>query len=83
MDKIKVEELESLINCVTYKVDHTLTICILELNCGFKVVGHCVCLNPEDFNKEIGKNISYDNAFAKLWGFEGYFRKRTNELREV
>ena len=83
MDKIKAEELESLINCVNYKVDKALTICVLELTSGYKVVGHSSCLNPEDFNQEIGEKLSYDSAFDQLWELEVYFRKRTNELREV
>ena len=80
--KIKVEELKSLINCESYTIDHTLTICVLELTCGYKVVGHSSCLNPADFDKKIGEKVSYDNAFDQLWALEGYFRKRKEELRE-
>lgn len=83
MDKIKTEELESLINYVNYKVDNTLTVCVLTLTCGYKVVGHSSCLNPADFDQKIGEKLSYDSAFDQLWELEVYFRKRTNELREV
>ena len=50
----------------------TLTICVLTMENGFTVVGKSACAHPENFNKELGEKIAYDDAFKQVWGFEGY-----------
>lgn len=52
--------------------DTTLTICVLTLANGFKVTGESACVDPANFNVELGERIAYDNAFEKLWSLEGY-----------
>ncbi|QWY83542.1 hypothetical protein [Rhizobium phage RHph_X2_28B] len=49
-----------------------LTICVLKLQNGFTVTGESACASPENFNKEIGEEISKRNAVAKIWGLMGY-----------
>lgn len=53
----------------------TLTFCILVLKNGFTVTGESACASPENFNKEIGEKISYENARNKIWQLEGYLLK--------
>lgn len=76
--KIMPEELEALIDEVSFSnpIGTTLTVCHLHLKCGITLVGTSGCLNPDDFNPEIGENIAYDNAFKQLWQLEGYARLR-------
>ena len=50
----------------------TLTICCLKLANGFTVTGESACASPENFNEELGKKISKDNARQKIWALEGY-----------
>lgn len=52
----------------------TLTHCLLTMKNGIVVDGKSACLNPADFDTEMGRKIAYDNAFAKLWELEGYAR---------
>ena len=52
-----------------------LTVCCLTLTNGFTVVGESACASPENFNKEIGENIAFDNARDKIWPLEGYLLK--------
>lgn len=54
----------------------TLTICALTLKNGFHVVGESAAASPENFDQEIGRRISRDNARNKIWALEGY-RLRT------
>jgi hypothetical protein len=54
----------------------TLTVCALTLNNGIIVTGDSACLNPSDFNADIGKKIAKDEAIDKLWFAEGYHRKQ-------
>jgi hypothetical protein len=49
-----------------------LTVCAMTLTNGFTVVGESACASPENFNKEIGRNIAYENARQKIWALEGY-----------
>jgi len=53
----------------------TLTFCILTLENGFTVTGESACASPENFDAEIGKKISYQNAREKIWLLEGYLLK--------
>ena len=52
-----------------------LTVCCLTLKNGFNVTGESACASPENFNKEIGEKIAYDNARNKIWQLEGYLLK--------
>ena len=77
--KISVEELKALIDGEPVYVqpsDTTLTVCHLKTTCGIVLTGNSGCLNPDDFDAEIGKKIAYDNAFNQLWQLEGYARLR-------
>lgn len=51
------------------------TICCLTLENGATVAGESVCASPENFNKEIGEKIAFDNAKEKIWMLEGYLLK--------
>lgn len=51
---------------------HTVTICNILLDNGFSVRGESACVDPENFDAEIGKKLAYDNAFRKLWPLFGF-----------
>jgi len=53
-----------------------LTVCCLTLKNGFTVTGESACVSPENFNIEIGRKISHDNARNKIWLLEGYLLKQ-------
>ena len=48
------------------------TVCCLTLKNGFTVVGESACVSPENYDKEIGDKIAFENARDKIWAFEGY-----------
>ncbi len=56
----------------------TLTLCILSIDNGFEVTGESACVNPENYNKDIGEKIAYDNAFRKLWPLFGFLLAEKN-----
>lgn len=66
----------------------TVTICQITLDNGFSVRGESACVKVENYNKEIGEKIAYDNAFDKLWthfGFllaESLFKPNGNGFRD-
>lgn len=50
----------------------TVTICHLMLDNGFSVRGESACVNPENFDLEIGMSLAYKDAFNKLWPLFGF-----------
>lgn len=60
-----------------------LTICVLDLANGFTVTGESACASPENYNREIGEKIAFDNARNKIWPLEGYLlRQRLYEVAQ-
>ena len=54
-----------------------LTVCVLTLRNGFTVTGESACASPENFDAEIGRKISRENARQKIWALEGYLLRET------
>lgn len=52
--------------------DGKTTICNLYLQNGFTVRGESACVDPANFDKNIGEKIAYENAVDKVWQLEGY-----------
>jgi len=50
----------------------TVTVCCMTLKNGYNVVGESACASPENFDKDLGKKIAYENARNKIWQLEGY-----------
>jgi len=49
-----------------------LTFCVLVLKNGFTVTGESACASPENFNRQIGRDIARRNARDKIWSLLGY-----------
>lgn len=56
--------------------DGRTTICQLTLKNGFTVVGFSACVDPKNFDKELGQSIAKDNAVEKVWELEGYLLRQ-------
>lgn len=39
---------------------------------GFTISGRAACVDPKNFNLEIGRKIARENAEHQLWQLEGY-----------
>ena len=72
---ITKEDLESLITNKKFILDWIFTICIITLKSGFKVIWTSAPLKEEDFNKGLGEQMAYEEAFRKLYELEGYKQK--------
>lgn len=60
-----------------------LTFCVITLKNGFTVTGESACASPENFNKEIGQKVAYENAKNKIWALEGYLLKEQLFLGKI
>lgn len=43
-----------------------LTFCVLVLRNGFVAVGHSMCANPENYDRQAGEEAAYENAIDKV-----------------
>ena len=73
-EKVTKEGMEARIKSTEYMVlpNSTVTICNITLENGFSVRGESACVDPRNFNMEVGRQIAYRDAFGKLWQLEGY-----------
>ena len=77
--RVTIDRINEVIKSVEYHVfdDSCLTICCLTLENGYNVTGESACVSKENFNKQLGEEIAYGNAFNKIWGLEGYLLKQS------
>lgn len=59
-----------------HKALDLLTFCVLVLQNGFTVTGESACASPENFDAELGRKITRENAVNKLWPLMGYALKQ-------
>ena len=76
--RITPSDIDAIIEDVAYYVfpNTLLTVCCLTLQNGFNVTGESACVSPDNFNKEIGEKVAYDNARQKIWQLSGYLLKQ-------
>lgn len=73
-EKVTPDSIKAKIDKVEYLVmpGTTVTLCNITMKNGYSVRGESACVDPRNFNEEIGKGIAYKQAFDKLWPLEGY-----------
>ena len=72
--KLSKEFLESEIDKTEYnRLGGTITHCTITTKSGFTFTGESACVDPNNFNQEIGEQVAYDNAFEKMWMPYGFW----------
>jgi hypothetical protein len=56
----------------TFESLRVLTICLLVMKNGFTVIGKSAPAPPENFNPELGRKFSYEDAVRQLWPLMGF-----------
>jgi hypothetical protein len=84
-EKVTKEGIEAKIDRTEYHVlpNSTVTLCNITMKNGFSVRGESACVDPRNFNMEIGRNIAFRNAFNALWQLEGYLLAEWRATRGV
>lgn len=74
MNRVTIEHINSKIVSESYTKlpSGKVLVCELILENGFSVRGEAAVVDPLNFNMEIGKKISRENAVDKIWQLEGY-----------
>lgn len=70
--RVTASQLEDNVASEEYIQSGLLTICILTLQNGIKLVGESACAAKENFNEEIGRRLAREMANKKQWGMLGY-----------
>ena len=66
--KLTEEFLESEIKEVQdQRLSGTITHCTIVTKSGFTFTGESACVDPNNYNKELGEKYAYENAFEKMW----------------
>lgn len=72
-DKVTKERIEAKIKSVEYiRIGETVTLCNITLVNGYSVRGESACVDPRNYDQKIGEELSYKQAFGKIWPLEGY-----------
>lgn len=60
----------------TYRLpDTTMTVAVLTLENGWVQEGFSACVDPANFDEQVGKEMAINNAYEKIWPLEGYLQK--------
>lgn len=72
--RLSPADIDSVIAGETFTVlpSGKVMVCELTLRNGFTVRGEAACVSKANFNEEIGKAVSRENARKKVWELEGY-----------
>jgi len=78
-NRVTEEYMNSRIKSTEYFVlpGTTVTVCNITIDNGFSVRGEAACVDPENFDEEIGRRISQKNAYNKLWSLFGFLLAET------
>ncbi len=70
--RVTKESIEARIKLVRYMVDKPLTVCIIEMQNGFRVIGKAAPADERNYDQDVGQRYAYEDAFKQIWQFEGY-----------
>lgn len=70
--RVTEQSIKDKIASIDFLYHKHLTICVIQMNNGFMVVGKAAPASIANFDAEVGRSYSYQDAFKQLWHFEGY-----------
>jgi len=56
-----------------FRLGKKTTICLVTCRCGLELIGEAHCVDPDDYDPEIGKQFAYDDATGKRKEYEGVY----------
>ena len=81
--RVRLGDIEAKIDSVEYhhpKVCPHMTAAFVRMDHGFVVVGKSAPAHPDNFDRELGQRLAYEDAIRQLWPLEGYaLRERMAE----
>lgn len=65
--RITLADLEARVVSVEFIHRAHLTICVLELDNGFYLVGKSAPVDPHNYDERYGRELAYDDALRQAW----------------
>lgn len=56
------------------------TICVLTLGNGFEIIGTSACVDPNDFDEELGRHYAKVEAVKKLDELAGFYKQQMAQV---
>lgn len=82
-ERVTADYMQNRISKVFFsRLNETVTLCTITIDNGYSVRGESACVNPENYNQEIGEKIAYDNAFRSLWPLFGFLLAETTAIKK-
>ena len=76
MNRVTHKQINTLLDEAEFKVFHKVfdkqCIVIAKLRNGFTIVGGSACIDPKNYDEEIGFELACKQIENKLWELEGY-----------
>lgn len=66
-----------------HKLGPTLTHCAIHMDNGFIATGESACVDPANYNRDVGERLAYDQAFNKLWPLFGFMLAEARHVRRM
>jgi hypothetical protein len=67
------DDISAVIKSVEYaKLGQKTSVCLVTLVNGYEIVGTSSCVDPKNFNEEIGNELALNKAKDQIWMLEGY-----------
>lgn len=84
-ERVTLEYMQSRITDKDFTVlpDSTVTICNITLDNGYSVRGESACVDPANFNREIGQHYAEKQAMDKLWPLFGFLLAEARHRRAM
>lgn len=72
--KVTLDGIKAKIKGETYLVlpDGKSTLCILDLENGYTIKGLSACVDPAEFDRDLGRKYAFEDAIKQIWPLEGY-----------
>jgi hypothetical protein len=77
--KVTLDGIKAKIKGETYLVlpDGRTTICQLTMENGYSINGHSACVDPREFDRDLGRKYAFEDALRQIWPLEGYLLAET------
>lgn len=89
--KVTLDGIKAKIKGETYLVlpDGRTTLCILTMENGYTIKGLSACVDPAEFDLNLGRKYAFEDAINQIWPLEGYllaenlFQEERKKLLEL
>lgn len=81
---VTLEDVKNVIDTMTFhKMGRKTTVGLATLKNGFEICVSSACVDPENFNEDIGKEICMKRIEDKIWELLGYTLQHSNHLEAI